>query len=205
MKYKIITAFLLSWISLGAVNLKQEVVDDLLQSYYSIGQALANDDLESAQEYAVELLSKTGGGHMGHGHKSMPISNATELVASAQNIDQARIAFKDISDVFIKTVRASGTGESSRGLIVKCSMAFDGKGAQWIQPTSKVANPYYGESMLGCGNVIGATVIAKADDSCCSSKASSSDCADTHKQSKSCHSAEHEKDIRFDSSLTTDP
>jgi Cu(I)/Ag(I) efflux system membrane fusion protein len=32
-----------------------------------------------------------------------------------------------------------------------CPMAFDNKGANWLQAESKLANPYYGAMMLRCG------------------------------------------------------
>jgi hypothetical protein len=34
-------------------------------------------------------------------------------------------------------------------------MAFDFRGASWLQASEKVANPYFGESMLRCGTVDG--------------------------------------------------
>jgi Cu(I)/Ag(I) efflux system membrane fusion protein len=32
-------------------------------------------------------------------------------------------------------------------------MAFDAKGAKWVQRDQPVANPYYGKAMLRCGEV----------------------------------------------------
>jgi hypothetical protein len=32
-------------------------------------------------------------------------------------------------------------------------MAFDNKGADWLSDVSEVVNPYFGESMPGCGEV----------------------------------------------------
>jgi Cu(I)/Ag(I) efflux system membrane fusion protein len=32
-------------------------------------------------------------------------------------------------------------------------MAFDNKGADWLQADTKVANPYFGDAMLRCGEV----------------------------------------------------
>ena len=34
-----------------------------------------------------------------------------------------------------------------------CPMAFDSKGAQWVQRDEPLANPYYGAAMLRCGEV----------------------------------------------------
>ncbi len=35
-----------------------------------------------------------------------------------------------------------------------CPMAFDGKGADWLQIGEGIRNPYYGSDMLGCGSVV---------------------------------------------------
>jgi Cu(I)/Ag(I) efflux system membrane fusion protein len=32
-----------------------------------------------------------------------------------------------------------------------CPMAFDSKGAEWIQEDGALRNPYYGQAMLRCG------------------------------------------------------
>jgi Cu(I)/Ag(I) efflux system membrane fusion protein len=37
--------------------------------------------------------------------------------------------------------------------VVYCPMAFDNKGAHWLSEGEAVANPYFGQSMLGCGDI----------------------------------------------------
>lgn len=46
-------------------------------------------------------------------------------------------------------------GHSRDALFYKafCPMAFDGKGAAWLQASEKIANPYFGSKMLGCGDI----------------------------------------------------
>ena len=34
---------------------------------------------------------------------------------------------------------------------VHCPMAFDNKGADWLQGTGSIRNPYFGADMLSCG------------------------------------------------------
>ncbi len=40
-----------------------------------------------------------------------------------------------------------------------CPMAFDSKGAEWIQQDGALKNPYYGQTMLRCGE-FRATVLS---------------------------------------------
>jgi Cu(I)/Ag(I) efflux system membrane fusion protein len=34
-----------------------------------------------------------------------------------------------------------------------CPMAFNNKGAAWLQPDKEIRNPYFGAQMLSCGEV----------------------------------------------------
>jgi Cu(I)/Ag(I) efflux system membrane fusion protein len=36
---------------------------------------------------------------------------------------------------------------------IRCPMAFDGRGATWLQTTPEVSNPYFGDVMPKCGEV----------------------------------------------------
>ena len=43
----------------------------------------------------------------------------------------------------------------ARGIYeMKCPMAFDNRGARWLQDHKDVRNPYFGAAMLQCGEVI---------------------------------------------------
>ena len=46
--------------------------------------------------------------------------------------------------------------EDGRSLVLlNCPMAFDGKGGDWIQfAGTETANPYFGETMLRCGDEV---------------------------------------------------
>ncbi len=37
---------------------------------------------------------------------------------------------------------------------IHCPMAFGDAGADWLQPDEQTRNPYYGDAMLGCGDVV---------------------------------------------------
>jgi len=38
--------------------------------------------------------------------------------------------------------------------VLKCPMAFDGRGARWLQKSKETRNPYFGAAMLQCGAVV---------------------------------------------------
>ena len=43
-----------------------------------------------------------------------------------------------------------GFGEQNPVYQLRCEMAFNKKGASWLQSNDTVRNPYYGSAMLSC-------------------------------------------------------
>ncbi|HLT09081.1 MAG TPA: efflux RND transporter periplasmic adaptor subunit [Cyclobacteriaceae bacterium] len=72
-------------------------------------------------------------------------------IAQASDLDQQRAAFQSLSDRLILLVEKVG----SEQLVYKqyCPMADQDKGAYWLSEDKAVRNPYFGESMLKCGEV----------------------------------------------------
>ena len=56
---------------------------------------------------------------------------------------------------------AKSTKLSNDTYLMHCPMAFKNKGADWLQNSKDVINPYYGDKMLTCGST--KETIAKAD------------------------------------------
>jgi Cu(I)/Ag(I) efflux system membrane fusion protein len=64
---------------------------------------------------------------------------------------ERREAYEPLSDLLWENLAAFGTGTDEPVRRFHCPMAFDDKGAHWIQPGETTANPYYGAMMLRCG------------------------------------------------------
>ena len=96
-----------------------------LGQYETIRAALAADDLAAAQAAA----------------RALP---AAQPVAEAASLSAARKAFKELSGQAVALVRGR-----EGYYVIHCSM-FPG-GADWVQTTKEIANPYWGKSMLRCG------------------------------------------------------
>jgi len=62
-----------------------------------------------------------------------------------------RKRFGSISNTIIAIVDAFGHSAPVTLRSAFCSMAL-GDGAAWLQVGDKLANPYYGQEMLGCGD-----------------------------------------------------
>lgn len=71
----------------------------------------------------------------------------------AESIQKQREHFIYISEALIKTVAAFGL--QGKGIYVDyCPMANSDKGAYWLSASAEIRNPYYGEAMLKCGEIV---------------------------------------------------
>jgi len=69
-----------------------------------------------------------------------------------KNIDNQRKSLKPLSEAVIALVKPFHI-QSSKYFIEFCPMADDTKGAFWISQWKKIKNPYFGQQMLGCGDL----------------------------------------------------
>ena len=116
---------------------------EMVASYLKIQAALAADTLEGVQPAAKALTGEAA--KMGAAGEAV-VKAATALTAAADvDIKEARAAFGPLSDAVIAVVKAdSGTHDVK---LAFCPMAD----ASWLQKEEKIRNPYYGSSMLTCG------------------------------------------------------
>jgi len=120
-------------------------LNKVLEQYVKIQAALAADSLEGIPEAAAAIAaaSKENAGAL----PEATVSEA-EAVAKATDIKAARTAFKPLSTTLIAAANAQKS-KIGRYFEAFCPMAD----AAWIQADKKVANPYYGTSMLTCGEI----------------------------------------------------
>lgn len=127
----IVIAFCFLTVSVHAYELS-------IDPYIKMQDALAFDDFKSALE----------------AHKSICEKESTHLKKDYKNcgkdfkdIEELRTSFKFLSEVYLKNVNPK---EIKKYQKATCSMAK----AQWIQKPGPIRNPYYGKSMLECGEKI---------------------------------------------------
>ena len=133
---------------------KPAFVDTLVAPYLQIQIGLAGDDLAAAQTGANAYLKAL---------KSAPTGEAAEevadlkapatTIASASEIAAARAAFLELSREVSSLIKHIGVTSDTPLYVAHCPMAFGGKGGDWVQSSTQVANPYYGSMMFRCGSV----------------------------------------------------
>ena len=77
----------------------------------------------------------------------------SEAVTTISDIGRLRAAFGFLSRTILDLEDRFGHTDGSVLYEVYCPMAFDNKGAAWLQATREISNPYFGSAMLRCGRV----------------------------------------------------
>jgi Cu(I)/Ag(I) efflux system membrane fusion protein len=133
----------------------------ILPAYLSIGNSLASDDVNSVSETAAGLRQEisTIDARSLDGKAAdrwqVELSSLSAIVArfaNAEDISALRSAFALLSDELLTLQRTFGIANSEQLFEMHCPMAFEGRGATWIQADSAVRNPYYGATMLKCAD-----------------------------------------------------
>ena len=131
-----------------------------VDEYLALRDALVAGDWPTAEAAADDLQAAVAGADMGamgdyHGlwmDYAVPLGRDAREVAIAGNLEDARVAFAELTPALVAAVRA--LGEGGRDLYLQhCPMAFDNEGAEWVSDETEIRNPYFGEAMLTCGKV----------------------------------------------------
>lgn len=134
---------------------------EAIEAYISGKEALVESDLARAQsgfnsftdklnEIGVHGLS--GDGHMAWMESWSVLMEHSEGITETDDIEEARVHFRHLSDELIKAVHLFGV----EGVVYHqyCPMAFGDEGANWLSSEEQIQNPYLPETMLMCGEVI---------------------------------------------------
>ena len=135
----------------------------ILAAYLQISSTLAADKTDGVVAAAKKISKlsakpdpKTVKGKHAKHYASMPrkLAEASKKLAAAKEIAAMREALKDLSKPMAMWVTLSKPKDVN---VIYCSMA---KGS-WLQKPGEIANPYYGASMLRCGEVVAGPGMGK--------------------------------------------
>jgi Cu(I)/Ag(I) efflux system membrane fusion protein len=137
-------------------------IGKVLQDYLTLQAALAGDDDAAAKKAGEKFtstlkkmdLSLLKGEALTLGTKTMEtLRKGTEMIAAAQDIEAMREAFEPLSVGMANSVERLGVEIKGPIFELYCSMAFNNRGAIWLQQDEDIRNPYFGAQMLKCGEV----------------------------------------------------
>ena len=133
----------------------------VVAQYFKLKNALVKDQTAPAKSAAndlVQLLAKLQSSSLKGSEKSAweglskKFNEAASKLKSAKDIAELRKHFEQLSTEVIFLTENYGVNQE---LVYKdyCPMAFNNKGAYWLSETKEITNPYFGASMLACGEV----------------------------------------------------
>jgi Cu(I)/Ag(I) efflux system membrane fusion protein len=138
----------------------REALRPIMEAYLEVQQSLAEDDLDATRQHLGRLAERTNEASPEGSRRALeawqPV--ASQLVghsrhgASSKDAGDLRSAFEHVSIQVMEMLRLFGNPLESAVRIGFCPMAFDDKGAEWVQRDELLANPYYGQAMLRHGD-----------------------------------------------------
>ncbi len=138
-----------------------EQLSAVFSAYLSVQQSLSRDQLDPAREGAelvlaalkrVDMRQIQGEAHAQWMRATKNIDQSASQLRAAVDIAAARSAFEKLSISLVGVAKDVGTGAVEPLYLYHCPMAFDNKGAEWLQAEEQVENPYLGSAMLRCGS-----------------------------------------------------
>ncbi len=140
----------------------KDALKPLFTSYFAIQDALSKDQKEAAANAASNFLKEVEGIKMtlfkGEAHSewmglSDSLKNSLQQLGHSKNIAEVRKAFQQLSNAMISLENVFRPyGKTT--YVIHCPMADGNKGADWLSTSKEIRNPYFGSSMLSCGEVI---------------------------------------------------
>ena len=141
----------------------RQQLGQIVTPYLAISQALAADDAKATiaavkglQGAVSSIDAKSLMGKAAERWKSelQSLSTIAGRLTKARDLKSLRSAFALLSDELLTLQRVFGLAGSDKLFELHCPMAFEGRGASWIQTNDAVRNPYYGSSMLKCADKV---------------------------------------------------
>jgi Cu(I)/Ag(I) efflux system membrane fusion protein len=147
-------------------------IDAVAGHYFDIQYSLSSDDLPGAKKSAQALQKKLFTIDMnllkGEVHRDWmklegKIRADSQKLAQAGDIEIARGHFEHLTAAITSAVGAFGSGNAPIYRF-HCPMAFNNRGAYWLQKGSEPRNPYFGDSMLVCHDSMELLVTGEEDE-----------------------------------------
>lgn len=136
-------------------------IDNLLEGYFELKNALTNDHSVNASEAGKKIsreLDRVSTAALNPGEKKVYEDlkkdieeHALHILANRSNIAHQREHFVKMSEDMIKLVRATGTAQTL--YLMNCSLYNNNKGGSWLSKSKDAMNPYFGGKRTDCAEL----------------------------------------------------
>jgi Cu(I)/Ag(I) efflux system membrane fusion protein len=142
-------------------------------AYVALHGALASDDADEAATAVAKIQAAVGdvdtqlleGTPAAAGWDALlPALNGSleKMHAAGAQLGGIREHLDALSEAVARALCTYANGSAGKVYMLHCPMAAGGEGAGWLQADKEVRNPYYGPSMLNCGEVQGPVLTGKS-------------------------------------------
>lgn len=137
-----------------------KIVSGLFDRYFEMQDALSHDQFaasRTAAEGLAALLRMDSRGEFPEAIRNdwvkwrESLQKSVGEVVSAKDIEVARASFEGVSLAMTSLGKRLGPVGRKKIWVYHCPMAFNDRGASWLQAKGGVENPYFGASMFTCG------------------------------------------------------
>ncbi len=98
----------------------------------------------------VDMSLLKGDAHMSWMDQLTQLKKSITAIAKSDDLKKQRLEFADFNQMFYSTVKTFGLSNVTV-YYQYCPMANKDAGAYWLSSVKEIRNPYFGESMLKCG------------------------------------------------------
>lgn len=130
-----------------APDVSREIYGAVVSAYLDVQRALAADDLAAAHAAATALA------RISHDDETLRdrVAAPAHAIEGSSDLSSARVAFEPLSGAITRLLRDLGNPTTEELRLVYCPMAFDNRGAEWVQSSETIDNAYFGDAMRSCG------------------------------------------------------
>jgi Cu(I)/Ag(I) efflux system membrane fusion protein len=152
-------------------NQFKKQLGNLVQAYFKMKDAFVATNEKAATAEAKKVLAALekvdmklikGEAHLAWMELQKPIKDNVNAIIQMKGIEMKRSHFSIVSNKITEAVETLGIQTDKTVYLEFCPMAFDDKGAYWISENKEIQNPYFGDVMMRCGEVV--RVVSEGDD-----------------------------------------
>ena len=137
-------------------------LNELLNQYFQLNNSLVQSDFETSKsnisqfeavfkrvetELPEEEAEKTWS------KQHTQLESQIQLLMGAKDLEEQRKLFSELSNQLLEIIEAFRIGDETV-YWAYCPMALNNEGAHWLSKAEEINNPYFGDRMLRCGEII---------------------------------------------------
>jgi Cu(I)/Ag(I) efflux system membrane fusion protein len=137
----------------------QDQLTGLYMVYLEMKNGFVASDYEAVAKHAagvqkalvnVNMQLLKGDAHIQWMDQQSELNNSLQKIVNSEDIEIQRAGFREFNQAWYKSIKSFGLKDVTV-YYQYCPMAFDDQGAYWFSNEKEIANPYFGDMMLRCG------------------------------------------------------